>query len=74
MNNLRIDTDALYSMCVSRGWFTCGSNRQYQKMFDLARSGCNLKELALVIWLCSDDEKFTFEDIYKDLQKMFYRR
>lgn len=45
----------LRGLCIRENWFTCGTCEQYDKLFELNRNGATLEELALVIWLCSDD-------------------
>ena len=47
-------------LCVKRNYFTCGTNEQYQKMFDMARDGATAHDIALVIWVCSDDKDLSF--------------
>lgn len=49
------DENSLMSLCVREGWFTAGTNRQYEKLSGLNRDGAPLDEIALVIWLCSQD-------------------
>ena len=50
------------SYCCRENLFTCGSNYQYQKMFEMS----DLHDKAFAIWLCSDTKK-SIDDIYKDL-------
>ncbi len=47
----------IYQLCNEKGYFTCGSTEQYQKMFDLVNTGAHIHDIALVIWLCSDNVK-----------------
>lgn len=61
----------LYELCVSNNWFTCGSNRQYNKMFELSEQGISLKELARIIWLCSDETIHTQASIYNILKSKY---
>ena len=49
----KLDKWDLRSLCIKKGWFTGGTNEQYQKMFDLAEEG-NIEGVILAIWLCSD--------------------
>lgn len=42
------------NLCVKHGWFTAGSLDQYNKLFDLVEWDYPLRDLATVIWLCSD--------------------
>lgn len=67
MNNT-IETWSLQSICVLHNWFTCGDNAQYKKLFEMNRKGRTLRELALCIWLCSED--VTEEDIYSKLLQL----
>lgn len=45
----------LRTLCIENDWFTCGSNRQYEKLFRANRLGASIDQLTLIIWLCSDD-------------------
>lgn len=45
----------LRSLCIKNNWFTCGTNRQYEKLFYANEHGCPVEEIATIIWLCSDD-------------------
>lgn len=59
--------EQLRELCIAKNWFTCGSNRQYEKLFLENESGASLKEITLIIWLCSDSS-FTKEAIRADLE------
>lgn len=59
---------ALRELCVKRNWFTCGTNEQYEKLFYANENGCPLKEIATIIWLCSDSE-VRRADIVDDLKE-----
>ena len=48
--------DDLRSLCIKNNWFTCGTNRQYEKLFYANENGCPVEEIATIIWLCSDEE------------------
>ena len=48
--------EELRSLCIKNNWFTCGTNRQYDKLFYANENGCPIEEIATIIWLCSDDE------------------
>lgn len=41
-------------LCIKNDYFTCGSNEQYNKMFEFAKVTKNHLEVAQMIWLCSD--------------------
>ena len=47
----------LYNLCNEKRYFTCGSSNQYQKMFDMAEQGATAHDVALVIWICSDNKE-----------------
>lgn len=50
----RIDNDKLRSLCIQHDWFTCGTNSQYEKLFEMNEQGAGIEQIATVIWLCSD--------------------
>lgn len=50
--------ERIRSLCIKKGWFTCGSTRQYEKMFNIVREGGCIHDIALIIWLCSDDVSY----------------
>lgn len=52
----RIDNDKLRSLCIEHGWFTCGTNSQYSKLFEMNEQGAGIEQIATVIWLCSDSD------------------
>lgn len=46
----------LREMCIENNWFTCGNNTQYDRLFRMNESGkYSISQIALVIWLCSED-------------------
>ena len=57
-------TDELRMLCIKNNWFTGGTISQYEKMFELNRNDVGVREIALVIWLCSDA---SLEEIEKKL-------
>lgn len=52
----RIDNDKLRNMCIAHNWFTCGTNGQYNKLFEMNEQGAGIEQIATVIWLCSDTD------------------
>ena len=48
-----IPNDKLRALCIKNNWFTCGSNAQYDKLFEGNTSGFTAEEIATIIWLCS---------------------
>lgn len=57
---MKISNDKLYQLCNKYQWFTCGSVKQYNLMFELNKCGAELETLATIIWICSTgyDEQF----------------
>ena len=51
---MKISNDKLYYLCNKFQWFTCGDARQYDRLFELNKTGASLEKLATVIWICSD--------------------
>ena len=49
-----IPNDKLRELCIKNNWFTCGSNDQYNKLFEGNINGFTPMEIATVIWMCSD--------------------
>lgn len=63
-----IDSFDLRQLCINNNWFTCGSIKQYEKLFDRNSEGASLDELATIIWICSDEDKgHTKQSIYMAL-------
>ena len=71
MKNL--DTEKLRNLCIRHHWFEHGTNLQYDRLFQFNSQGASLHELALIIWVCSDDsveniERTIFEEVKKNQQ------
>lgn len=49
--------EKLYRLCNQKGYFTCGSSEQYAKMFKMAEQGATAHDIALVIWICSNNKE-----------------
>ena len=66
----------LRELCIKNEWFTCGTNRQYDKLFYANEHGATLEEIATIIWICSDDERWCRRDILEELfkAKMLYEK
>lgn len=62
------NSEELRSLCIKNNWFTCGTNRQYEKLFYANENGCPIEEIATIIWLCSNEEHCR-KDILDELQK-----
>lgn len=63
-----LNSDILYSACVSNRWCTSATNVTYEKILSLPILGLSTKEIALSIWLVSNDKGETFESIYNKLK------
>ena len=48
----RIDNDELRNLCIKHEWFTCGTNSQYEKLFEMNEQGASIEHIATVIWTC----------------------
>ena len=61
----KLTTMDMYELCNEKQWFTCGTNSQYEKMFDYVNSSNidslsirndeKIEKLATMIWICSDN-------------------
>lgn len=60
--------DELRSLCIRKDYFTCGSNRQYDKLFQANEELAPIEEIATIIWICSDDEIHCRRDILEELK------
>lgn len=67
---------ALRQLCIKNNWFTCGSNEQYEKLFYANENGCPIKELATIIWLCSDEEvrRIDVLAVLKEARKSYLKK
>ena len=61
-----IPNDDLRTLCIRNDWFTCGTNRQYEKLFEANRFGASLHDIVVIIWLCSD---VSMQQIREELEK-----
>ena len=59
----------LYHLCNKEQYFTCGSVEQYDKMFDLVRQGATARDVANIIWICSEDK--TWSTIYNNILSLW---
>ena len=64
----------VYRLCNAFGWFTHGTNTQYERMFQMVREGKPIHDIALAIWLCSDGEELetietNLEDVWEIKRK-----
>lgn len=52
--------EKIRELCIKKNWFTCGNNDQYEKLMVMSTSKYpsttyTLRDLAIVIWICSED-------------------
>ena len=59
----------VYELCNKHQWFTEGYNEQYSKMFRMVDEKAPVEEIATVIWLCTNEEKWCRRDILEELRK-----
>ena len=68
------DPITLRRTCIDKEWFTCGTARQYEKMFllnnDFESEHWTIEDVALVIWICSDNK--IYELILRKLKQLHY--
>ncbi len=70
-------TDALYRLCNKERYFTCGSNRQYDQMFRMAKMPeYTYRDIAMMIFTCSEipdgeDVNSFFSDIQNQVETIF---
>ena len=62
--------ESLRLLCIKHDWFTQGSNEQYRKLFYANENGCPIEEIATIIWICSDSEKWCRRDILHELKSV----
>lgn len=62
----KITATDIYQLCLNNGWFTRGDNEQYAKVMRAADAGMKIREIAVAIWLCSDN--ILLEDIVSKIK------
>ena len=55
-------------LCIKHDWFTQGSISQYEKLFYANENGFPIEEIATILWICSDSEKWCRRDILHELK------
>ena len=65
-NQQMFDFETLYNLCNKNQWFTAGTCKQYDKLFERNRQGAPISELSTIIWICSAPE-FTCDGIREKL-------
>ena len=54
--------EKLLNLCVREQWFTSGSIKQYEKLFEAYENGAGIDCIATILWVCSSNatlEKIT---------------
>ena len=70
-------TDALYRLCNREQYFTCGTNRQYNRMFSIAvMPEYTYRDIAMMIFTCSEipdgeDVNSFFSDIQNQVETIY---
>jgi len=57
-----------YRLCNEKKYFTHGDNSQYDRMFNMLSEGKPLHDIALVIWICS--ENVSLDDVETQLEEL----
>ena len=60
-----LDSYELHELCIKNDWFTCGTVKQYEKLFDRNKEGASIAELSIIIWVCSNN--IPKDEIYSKL-------
>ena len=64
-------TQKIYNLCNRERYFTCGSNRQYDLMFSMAKMPeMSTRDIAVMIFTCSDG-KASLGRILNDLNEIY---
>ena len=65
--------EKIYTLCCMEHYFTCGTNRQYDKMFYLSTNeNISTRDLAIMIWTCSDND-INLCDVIDNLDDIMYQ-
>lgn len=64
---MTINNNTLYRLCNEKKYFTCGTNEQYEKLFELNTLNTSIIEIATIIWICSENN--SRKDIINELIK-----
>ncbi len=60
-----LESYELRELCIKNDWFTCGTVKQYEKLFDRNKEGASIAELSIIIWVCSNN--IPKDEIYSKL-------
>lgn len=60
----------IYALCNRHNWFNAGTCEQYERLRKMVRAGATMREIALVIWICTtEDSGETIESISEKLKE-----
>ncbi len=71
----------LRSVCIEHNWYTCGTNKEYSRLFDRLNDCCGcpehlttekLVEIAEDIWNHSEITEYTIETVLSELARNCY--
>lgn len=64
----------LRELCIKNNWFTCGSNKQYERLFYANSNNFTLDQISIIIWICSmtDNRREITEELIR-AQKNYER-
>jgi len=48
--------EKIRQFCIQNKYFKAGTSSQYEKLFELANEGASKHDLALIIYVCSDND------------------
>ena len=51
----KLENYELRELCIKNDWLTCGTIKQYEKLFDRNKAGASISELSIIIWICSNN-------------------
>ena len=63
--------DEMYALCNKKQYFTCGTNRQYDRMFYMLTSEkYTVRDVAIEVWTCSDTTD-SADDIEAEIKAIY---
>lgn len=74
MNYVVCTNHDLRMACINNRWFAAGTNLQYEKLFEMNSNAdmFSLKEIAAVIYVCSDKSYAEIFERLLDLQNKYF--
>lgn len=56
--------EVLRKLCIDNNWFSSGDNEQYHRLFYANENGFSIGEIATIIWVCSDINVRSWNDVF----------